>query len=298
MNSELVPGRSLSGVRLGATVAEARAALGEPVEETTNEWFTILHYAGVSLYFRHGRATMLIALETSAYETPEGARVGMPWAELNRLVPDLEFDEDDDLWFSPSHPGVWYDIARPAYDFEQPTDHSHVRVTWEVNDDRAFLRRLYVMEPKEDREDLVAGRSLNRVRVGASPDDVRAVLGEPQRVLVDGPATTWYYPGMMVGFADDVASALVAVAPSDHVTADAVTVGTSWPELRRRVFDDIVFDEDERMWHSPGTPGLWYDVATPSDSPPDPPHVRAGRPDVDDSAIVRRLFVMRPKAPR
>jgi hypothetical protein len=172
-----------------------------------------------------------------------------------------------------------------------------VRVTWEVNDERAFVRRLWVMEPKEDRVDLVAGRSLDRVRLGSTPDEVRAVLGESDRVTGNGSAVAWYYPTAIVGYGDGTVTALVAIAPSDHTTPDGVRVGTSLAELRALVDDDLVFDEDESLWYSPGTPGLWYDVGPPyGDSPPDPPHVRSAGPELDEDAVVRRLFVMRPKA--
>lgn len=152
MKSQLVPGVSLSGIPLGATEAQTRAHLGEPQRvQTKGERSTVLYYRGLHVTFRDDAALMLVADEPAIHETPEGIRVGTPWSELERILPDNVYDEDDGLWYSPSMPGVWYQAARPAYDNEQPIDPPYVTGGYEVHDERAFVRRMFVMRPKDER---------------------------------------------------------------------------------------------------------------------------------------------------
>lgn len=288
MNTELTPGVSLSGVRLGASIDETRALLGEPVEERLKgERATVLHYPSLEVFFVDGVATELTAVEPPVHRTPEGITVGMPWADLKRAVPDIVFDEHVGSWWSPSKPGVSYDVARPAYEIEKPHGPPFVAEMYEVRDERAFVRILSVVPPKygPTYPEILPGVSVSGVRLGASIEETRAVLGEDAGEFAqkDG-STEVLYPSLHIMFRGGVVTKLIASDPPIHRTPEGVKVDTIKSELTE-LLPDIVYDEDERLWYSPSRPGVWYAVH--------PPVLGWG-----DEPAVTDIYVMRPKDER
>jgi hypothetical protein len=131
---------------LGMTFEDVRAALGEP--ESTREGGSMLfiHYPDLVITTHEGRVNMLVVESSRVGSTEAGVSVGVSWNELERRVCQLEYDGDQDLWTSTETPGIWYEIASPPRDGEEPIDPPLVAEAYEVlNPEQAVVRRIYVM---------------------------------------------------------------------------------------------------------------------------------------------------------
>lgn len=143
---ELVAGHSIGGVGLGDSQADVIRVLGQPLTTREKGASVFLEYDGLTVLLLDGSVFNLIAETPSCGRTKTGIRVGTSWMDLKRLSDDVEFDEEEGSWFSPSEPGVWYQVVRPAHDFEEPLDPPYVPEMYLVSDeDGAFVRRMFVM---------------------------------------------------------------------------------------------------------------------------------------------------------
>lgn len=142
----LVPSFSMCGVRLGDSESEVRRVLGDPMSSRGEPAVLFLEYASITVALLDESVHMLIAEPSFTGETPEGLSVGTSWERVIETLEDVEYSEDEGLWFSPRHPGVWYEIARPAQGFEQPLDPPFESEHHEVSQPQnAFVRRMFVM---------------------------------------------------------------------------------------------------------------------------------------------------------
>lgn len=141
-----MPGRSMCGVSLGDSDTDVVRVLGAPKVSHTRESHEFLEYDNLTVVLLDGSVFMLIAESPACGRTPEGIEVGVRWWQLVGLLGDVDYDEEEGLWTSVSHPGVWYEVVRPARRDEQPLDAPHVPELYAVADGNvAHVRRIYVM---------------------------------------------------------------------------------------------------------------------------------------------------------
>jgi len=79
----IVPGVSVAGVKLGATQAQVRAALGRPEAGSNVLNYRYIRSRGLGIYFIAGRA-FEITVVRRPQATPKGIRVGSTLAALRR----------------------------------------------------------------------------------------------------------------------------------------------------------------------------------------------------------------------
>jgi hypothetical protein len=93
----LVPGKSLGGVRLGATGAQVEAAWGRAYGRCTNCRHTTWYFnffafqpRGAGIEFRGGRAVALYTIhQPLGWSTPSGLSLGEPVSRVRALYPRL-----------------------------------------------------------------------------------------------------------------------------------------------------------------------------------------------------------------
>ncbi|MEA3502003.1 MAG: hypothetical protein U9R47_04455 [Actinomycetota bacterium] len=142
----ILPGSSMCGVSLGDSKPDVLRVLGAPNASQIKESHQFLEYEDLTVVLLDDSVFMLIAESPACGRTPEGIKVGAPWRQLVESLGDVEYDEEEGLWASASHPGVWYEVVRPAHSYEQPLDPPYVPELYSVGDDRvAHVRRVYVM---------------------------------------------------------------------------------------------------------------------------------------------------------
>jgi hypothetical protein len=134
------------GVNLGNSERDVLRLLGEPNASRGEETYHFLEYEDVTVVLLDNSVFMLIAESPACGSTKAGIKVGMSWRQLVESLGDVEYDEEEGLWASASHPGVWYEVVRPARSYEQPLDPPYVPELYAVADDHlAHVRRIYVM---------------------------------------------------------------------------------------------------------------------------------------------------------
>lgn len=142
----VVPGESMGGVRLGWTQAEVIAFRGRPTEVRQNEDSVTIFYEDLEVDLRDDSVFEIITRSSSFKVPSSGAGVGTPWRALERLLPDIEYDEEEALWYSPSEPGVWYRVVAPKRGRRRQGDSE---VEWEMYDvadpEKAYVDTIFVM---------------------------------------------------------------------------------------------------------------------------------------------------------
>ncbi len=143
--SAIAPGRVLD-VQLGMPPEAVQRILGEPQTRRGSGGMLFLQYPGIEVAFHNGLANMLIVEAAEIGRTEAGAYAGMPLRELSRVVGELTYDEDQHLWTTARTDGIWYEIARPPREGEEPLDPPLCAEVWLISDpESAVLRRIYVM---------------------------------------------------------------------------------------------------------------------------------------------------------
>lgn len=147
MKAEILgPGFSMGGVRLGDSMPDVLQALGKPHATREKESHLFMEYDNLTVILLEESVFTLIAETPSCGQTVEGIAVGTTWRQVAELLDDVEYDEEEGLWVSPSRPGIWYEIVRPARSNEQPLDPPYVPELYAVADERsAHVRRIFVM---------------------------------------------------------------------------------------------------------------------------------------------------------
>lgn len=136
----------MRGVSLGDSEPAVLRVLGAPNAYRGTEGYRFLEYDDLTVVLLDDSVFMLIAESPACGRTPEGIEVGAPWLQLVDLLGNVEYDEEEGLWASASHPGLWYEVVRPAHSYEQPLDPPYVPELYSVANDRvAHVRRVYVM---------------------------------------------------------------------------------------------------------------------------------------------------------
>ena len=143
--SSIAPGRVLD-LRLGMTPEAVQRILGDPQGRRGGDGIIFLEYPGIVVSLYDGVANMLIVDAAEIGATEAGAFAGMPFRELERLVGELVFGEGEGLWTSVETEGLWYEIARPSREGEEPIDPPLCSEVHAITDpERAVVRRIYVM---------------------------------------------------------------------------------------------------------------------------------------------------------
>lgn len=133
-------------VNLGNSEREVLQVLGEPNASHGEDSYQFLEYEHVTVVLLDGSVFMLIAESPSCGSTKAGIKVGTSWRHLVESLGEVEYDEEEGLWASPAHPGVWFEVVRPARSYEQPLDPPYVPELYAIADDHlAHVRRIYVM---------------------------------------------------------------------------------------------------------------------------------------------------------
>jgi hypothetical protein len=144
MNATILRGR-VGDATIGMTLEDVTAALGEPLSVREGE-DAVVDYPGLQVTLYEGHVHMLIVESPTVGQTELGVSVGMSWKDLKRRVGPLEYDEENGLWISKRTPGIWYEVARPPRDYEEPIDPPFVTEVYEISDPKnAVVRRIYVM---------------------------------------------------------------------------------------------------------------------------------------------------------
>ena len=144
MGQTITPGH-IGDATIGMTSGAVKAALGGPRSHESDE-MVFADYPGLVVSTYEGLVNMLIVESAEAGSTELGVAVGMSWIELDRRLGPFEYDSDNALWVSSKTPGIWYEIARPPREDEEPIDPPLVTEVYQVLDPKnAIVRRIYVM---------------------------------------------------------------------------------------------------------------------------------------------------------
>jgi L-threonylcarbamoyladenylate synthase len=145
------------------------------------------------------------------------------------------------------------------------------------------------------------GRSIGRLRLGMTRDEVLAICGDP--ILVSGPrpeeSEGLDFAAVAVALSNGRVSGLIAQEPVGGQTADGIAVGVQWTHLSAVRGEPTYEPEELGLWVDARDPGIGYDIARPlqqGDETIDPPFkgVRGVVTD-PEQAFVRRIFVWRVK---
>lgn len=146
LKEKIIPKVGLAGLAIGQPRDQVIGQLGIPQEKKEAEVLSFLEYPGLTVCLENDQISMLIAEYGYEGKTPDGSYVGMTWLELKSKYSELKFDVENDLWVVPGLDGVWFDIARPAQQGEDPIRPPYVSEVYEVIDEEhAFVRSIYVM---------------------------------------------------------------------------------------------------------------------------------------------------------
>ena len=105
-----------------------------------------LNYPGLVITLYDGSVNMLVVESSAVGSTAAGVSVGISWRNLQRIAGSVIYDGDQGLWRSAEEPGIWYELARPLQEGEEPIDPPLVAEQYEVLDPaHSVVRRIYVM---------------------------------------------------------------------------------------------------------------------------------------------------------
>lgn len=146
----ILPGVSIGGIVVGQSGAEVTAWLGEPYRIKAGRGErTVLEYHGLTVWLLKSRVYMLVAETGYRGRTPSGIAVGCSWHELKKIHPNIQFDEEEGIWFSPGVQELIFDIVRPPRTEEVPCVGDWVDEENEVLDpDNAFVLSITVTSPE------------------------------------------------------------------------------------------------------------------------------------------------------
>lgn len=142
----ITPGR-VRELKLGMTPEAVRAICGDPLDQW-DEGILCMKYPGITVTAVDGSVNMLIVESAEIGATDSGVSVGMSFRNLEGLVGSVIFDDDDGamLWTTSDRPGIWYEIARPPTEGEEPLNPPLVSEWFNVQDpEKAVVRSIFVM---------------------------------------------------------------------------------------------------------------------------------------------------------
>lgn len=140
------------------------------------------------------------------------------------------------------------------------------------------------------------GAAVGPLVLGMTEPEVREAIGAPMSVQRRGGMTTLDHGFVAVMLLDGVVTMIVIDLDAQiEIGGNGIRPGMPLRDLVSHLGSPLTYDEEEGLWCSADTEGVWFEIARPADvgeDPIDPPYVPEqydiSRP---ESALVRRIFV-------